>query len=211
MKHHRIATILVAFVLLATGESQADEVGPICGLAVDEEIHERDALALAVELEKTELISAQIIFELLEELWADEATERMRYLLGKYSRDSVRVNLVLRQAHLARQEAYLAWLNDVCSGKARTSSGEVPPEHQAMLDRYVAADCDVRRRDIEYAEIEHEWAGIWHSSIRDLRESHVATKADLLEANYDVRIAEQRLKVALERVQVCEDPKPAAD
>jgi len=211
MTYYRIAGTLVTLVLLATGGSDAHEVWPVCGLTVPEEENRKDALALQVELGRTELIAAQEIFELLEKLWADEATERMRYLDWKHRRDSARAELALRQAHLARQEAYVDWLIELCSGKSRGGSGQSSTNHEAAQERYFAADCEARRRDIDLAEVEREWAGIWLASIRDLREHNVATRPDIIEAEYDVRMAEQRMKTAVARAELCEKPKPASD
>lgn len=188
--------------LVVGAGSRAQEFRPVCGLAVLEEKRARDALALDVELARSELIARQEIFDLLEDLWEGEATERMRYLAGKYARDSARVDLGRKTARLARQEAYLAWLKAVCTSK---------PDPEAIRREaeqlYAAADCDVRRHDVEVARVDQEWSAVWLASIRDLREHNVATRPDVIEAEYDVRMAEQRMEAAVARVGRCEPPK----
>jgi len=203
MNRRPIVGVLASLALFAGAAAHGHEVRPVCGLAVMEEESARDALALDVELARSELVARQEVYDLLEDLWEGEATERMRYLAGKYDRDRTEVDLARKQARLARQEAYLAWLIAVCGEEPRAAADDAQAIRAEAEERYLAAECEVRRHDIEVARVDQEWAAVWLASIRDLREHSVATRPDIIDAEYDVRKAEQRMAAAVARARRC--------
>ncbi len=204
MKHRRFFGTLATLAMISGFGVHAHEVWPVCGLAVVREEGTRDAFALDVELARSRLVAAQEVFELLADLWEGEATERMRYLDGKHERDAAKADLDRKTAWLARGEAYLTWLKTVCAGKQGSTSGDFESVRREAEERYAAAECEVRRCDVEVARVDQEWSAIWLESIRDLREHSVATRPDVIEAEYGVHMAEQRMQAALARVRQCE-------
>ena len=70
-------------------------------------------------------------------------------------------------------------------------------------ERYRRADCDQQAKAVEVAEVNLEFNREWLASVLDLRASAVATIQEVLAAELDVTLEEQRLADALARAAQC--------
>ena len=64
-----------------------------CRVVLEEERQDRDAVALELDLARSELVAAEEVFGLLDRLWKSDATERLRYLSGKHQRDRAAIGV----------------------------------------------------------------------------------------------------------------------
>ena len=69
--------------------------------------------------------------------------------------------------------------------------------------RYREADCEIRSKDIEVAEVNLTFNREWLASILDLREGDVATRQDVILAELDVEREEKRLAWGKQRAAAC--------
>jgi len=176
----------------------------VCEVAIHEERVELEETRLEVELARSRLASFEKIFELIDKLWKADAINRMSYLRGKYDRDAARLDVERAGLLLQRQEALLDYYRTICGSDddnegARKADGSLDEIHK----RYRRADCDQQAKAVEVAEVNLKFNREWLASVLDLRAANVATIQQVLAAELDVTLEQQRLADALARTAEC--------
>ena len=144
-----LPTILVfGLVALVAGASVAETLlRPDCRIVLQEEAQDRDAVALQLDLSRSELVAAEEVFGLLERLWKDDAVERLLYLAGKHQRDAAAISVERFEQLLVQQEALIEQYRLICDA---AESGKQSDEGRRSIDqawrRYRRAVAGVPRR-----------------------------------------------------------------
>lgn len=198
MRAHGLGVILGALVV--SSAAAADEAAhPICPLVQHRERVDAEERELEVELAETRLAAAASIFDLVDQLWKNDAVERLLYLAAKHDRDVAEIEVTRQRLLLKRQEAAVEQFTLVCSPPAAG--------HAARLDearrRYAQADCHRIGKDLAIAEVDLAYRGEVLASLRDLRENDVGTRQDVIRAERDVEMARQRVDLQRRRVDEC--------
>ena len=199
-----VATI--AGLLLAGSGAGAEE--PIlradCRVVLEEERQDRDVVALELDLARSELVAAEEVFGLLDRLWKSDATERLRYLSGKHQRDRTSITVERLENLLEQQEALIEQDQLICDADGSKAKTE---EERRSIDkawqRYRAAQCEVRMREVALAEVDLAYRLEVLASFRDLREHDVATRQDIVYSERDVEMSRKQLAQAKRLVAGC--------
>ncbi len=88
----RALTGVVILLAGSTGALSGELRPPLCDLTLQEERLELDEFRLALELARSGLAAYEKIYLLIEELWENDATERMIYLEARFDRDAARTS-----------------------------------------------------------------------------------------------------------------------
>ena len=204
----RMPPLITICGLLILGSGAAAEETILradCRLVLEEERQQRDAVALELDLARSELVAAEEVFGLLDRLWEVDATERLRYLSGKHQRDRASIGVERLGRLLEQQEALLEQYRLICDAGG---SKEQTEEERNAIDRawrrYRVAECKARGHDVAVAEVDLAYRLEVLASFRDLREHDVATRQDIVYSERDVEMARKQLAQAKRLVETCE-------
>ncbi len=195
----------LAILLMSNGPAQAQAIQEtLCGLVLHEERLELQEWELELDLARSDFAAFEKIFKLIDELWRDNAIERMTYLKSKHDRDAARLALARADLIVERHEALIEQYRLVCetlvSGDtADASSRDV---QQAYL-RYRKAHCASLSKAVEVAEVMLDFDRLLMTSIINLRAAQAAARQDVILAERDVEKQEKRLEDAKRRVEIC--------
>ena len=197
------ASILGALVVSPL--AAADEaVHPICPLVLHQERVDHEERELAVDLAVSRLAASESIFTLVDQLWENDAAERMVYLAAKHDRDVAEIQVKRQRLLLKRQEAEVEQYASVCSP---LDSGETAPDRRARRNethrQYLQVDCHRIGKDLAIAEVDLAYRNELLASVRDLRKHNVATRPDVIRAERDVEMARKRVDQHGRRVREC--------
>ena len=195
----------VGLVFAAQGPSSAETtLRGDCRVLLEEERQDRDAVALQLDLARSELVAAEEVFGLLDKLWKSDAVERLRFLTGKHQRDRAAIIVERLEQLLTQQESLIEQYRLICDARG---SGEPSGEGQRSIDRawrrYRRAECEVRARDLALAEVDLAYHLEVLASFRDLREHDVATRQDIVYSERDVEMSRKELAQAKMLVESC--------
>jgi hypothetical protein len=161
----------------------------------DERIQLEDAV-LTAELARSGFAAREKIYKLIKGLWDADVVERMVYLKAKYDHDSHKLALERADLALEERQALIEQYELVCAGKSRR-------EIEAARLRYRKAHCAEQAKAIEVAEVDLEFNRQMLESVRSLFAGEVATKTDVILAELDVELEEERLADAKRRTELC--------
>lgn len=203
LRSHIAAGLLAATLPLNLPSSAAppDPTSTICSLRIHEEEQALEDARLEVGLADSSLAAFGEIFELIHSLWDAAAIDRMSYLRAKYDYDAARLSKERADLILARQGALIECYRLACT---RGEDADPDAVERAFL-RYRRADCDQQAMAIRVASTNREFNREFLASIRDLREGKVATRQDVIRAELDVALEEQRLADAERRTAECRE------
>ena len=196
--------VLLSVVLAAFSPLIAEDPShPLCRLLLREEQAERDDLELEVGLAGAELTAAEEIFKLLDQLWKDDAVERILFLAGKHDRDAAKLEQEHRALLVERQDALIDQYRLLCDAP----SGEIAEERRAAVERtyqrYLGLECDRLAKEVAIARVDLAYRQEVLVSVRDLRENSVATRQDVVLAERNVELARKRNEHGSRRVENC--------
>ena len=196
---------MFGLVVVAQGPSSAEPIlRADCRVVLEEERQDRDAVALEVDLARSELVAAEEVFGLLESLWENDAVERLLYLTGKHQRDRLAINVERLEQMLIQQESLIEQYRWICDAP---ESGGPSDEGRRSIDRawrrYRRAQCEIRVRDLALAEVDLTYHLEVLASFRDLREHDVATRQDIVYSERDVEMSRKQLAQAKRLVEAC--------
>ena len=122
-------SFLLVFAAVSTPRAADTVLGADCRLVLDEESNERDVIALQLDTARSELVAAEEVFSLLDSLWKNDATERLRYLRGKHQRDRASIVVDRLEQMLARQDALVEQYRVICGADEteRSTTMEAQP------------------------------------------------------------------------------------
>jgi len=198
---------LGALSCILTGGSPVqaqDGLTALCPFLLQETQTELDDLELAIQLDETRLGLAEEIFVLLDGLWKSDLVERLLYLETKHHRDVSKVSLERARRRLERQRAVVEQYRLVCTAPI---AEETPPGRRRAIERafqrYLEADCEVRKLDVAVVEVNlgHHQENL--ESALDLRDSEIASRQQVLLAERDVELMLEQLEHAKRRVARC--------
>jgi len=197
--------VVFGLVTLVAGPSSAETMlRPDCRIVLEEEAQDRDAVALQLDLSRSELVAAEEVFGLLERLWKDDAVERLLYLAGKHQRDAAAISVERFEQLLAQQEALIEQYQLICdAAESGKQSDEGRRSNDQAWRRYRRAECEVRARDLAMAEVDLAYDLEILASYRDLREHDVATRQDIVFSERDVEMSRKELAQAKRLVEAC--------
>ncbi len=197
------ASILSALVVspLATAD---EATHPICPLVLHQERVDHEERELAVDLAVSRLAASDSIFTLVDQLWENDAVERMVYLAAKHDRDVAEIRVKRQRLLLKRQEAEVEQYASVCSPM---NSEETAADRRARRDaahrQYLQVDCHRIGKDLAIAEVDLTYRSELLASVRDLRKHEVATRLDVIRAERDLEMVRKRVDHQGRRVQEC--------
>ena len=195
---------MLAALIVSLPAAAADSLHAICPLAVQQERVNREERELAVEIAEARLAAEESIFSLVDQLWKNDAVERIVYLISKHDRDVAAIEVKRRQLLLKRQEAEVEQLEITCSSQG--SSADLESAHR----RYLQADCHRIGKELAIAELDLAFLSEFLASVQDLRKHGVATAQDVIRAERDVEMARKRVERHGPRVQECVSSGAAA-
>ena len=176
-----------------------------CRLVLEEERQQRDAVALELDLARSELVAAEEVFGLLDRLWKVDATERLRYLNGKHQRDRASFGVERLGHPLEQQEALIEQYRLICDASgSKTPTVETRSAIDKAWRRYRLAECEVHASSVALAEVDLAYRLEVLASFQDLREHDVATRQDIVYSERDVEMARKQLAQAKRLVETCE-------
>lgn len=196
-----VVVALTAISLAAPVTSADGTIQRVCPLIVHQARMDRSDQVLAARLAAIRLGAAQSIFSLVDELWKNDAVERLVYLAAKHDRDVADIDLKRQQLLLERHEAELRQYEVLC-----TRSRELEQPVRA----YLQADCRRVGKSLALAEVDLEYANELMASFKDLREEGVATQQAVIRTERDVALARQRAEHHGRLLQGCLESDNAA-
>lgn len=205
---HAPVRILVGIVMLslgglATSQAKDTEVfAPICPLAIHDASLDLEEAILDTQLFRSAFSAYEEIYEMAAALVKDDAIDAMTHLKIRYDRDAAKLDLERADLQLIRQQALVEQLRLACDGESDGSDKERTRELRLAYLRYRQADCDQQAKAIEVAETNLEFNQKWLASMLDLRRQ-VSTRPDVIRAQLDVKMEEQRRDDALRRTAAC--------
>jgi hypothetical protein len=175
----------------------------MCTALLEEERMQLADYALEVELARSRLAAFEKICVLVDGLWEAEAIPRMTWLEARHDRDAARLDLEAARLIQERQEAYVSQIELACEAPEDDRARKIREARR----RYLETDCERLAKAVEIAKINLEFNREWLASIRELREgdSGTATAQDVILAELDVKLEEQRLADAKARVEACRE------
>ena len=197
------ASILSALVVSSV--ATADEaVQPICPLVLHQVRVERVERELAVDLAVSRLAAAESIFTLVDQLWENDAVERMVYLAAKHDRDAAEIEVKRQRLLLKRQEAEVEQYASVCSP---LDSEETAADRRVRRDeahrQYLQVDCHRIGKDLAIAEVDLAYRSELLTGVRNLRKHEETTRQDVIRAERNVEMARKRVDHHGRRVREC--------
>ena len=202
----RILLFVTIFGLLLSGSGPAAAETILradCRVVLEEERQELYAVALELDLARSELVAAEEVYGLLDRLWKNDATERLRYLSGKHQRDVASIGVERLGARLEQQEALIEQYRLICDAVKRTEDDRGAIDR--AWQRYRVAECEVYGRDVAMAEVDLAYRLEVLASFQDLREHDVATRQDIVYSERDVEMARKQLTQAKRLVDACRE------
>ena len=199
-----VSTSMLAALIVSLPAAAADSPHVICPLVLQQERVNREERELAVEIAEARLAAEESIFSLVDQLWNNDAVERIVYLTSKHVRDVAEIEVKRRQLLLKRQEAEVEQLEITCSSQG--SSADFESAHR----RYLQADCHRIGKELAIAELDLAFLSEFLASVQDLRKHGVATAQDVIRAERDVEMARKRVERHGPRVQECVSSGAAA-
>ena len=186
---------------------------PLCRLVLDTERYDLDEARLELELARSNVAAFEEIYKLIEGLWRHEAIARMIYLEAKYDLDAAELALQRVRLIVEQQETIVEQYLRVCDAWA---SGKSWNEDDEAIDRAHALfrelQCAILAKDVEIAAVNLEFDRELLASVLDLRAGEVATRQEVIRAELDVTIEEQRLATGKRRAAACQaDLLPAKE
>ena len=206
-KHATHSWSLVLFMFLLAGGStpmMADKPLPaLCDLVLEEEQIEMEEFRLDLDLARSGLAAYEEIYQLIEELWENDATERMIYLEARYDRDAARVSLERAVLIVVRQLALIEYYRAACRPPEGSEVGAPAGALREIRSRYVEAHCKSLEKAVEASGIRLTFKRQLAESIHELRDGRVATRPDVILADLAVEQEEKRLEDAKTRTEIC--------
>ena len=196
----RTAVVVLAVSAWAPLVAGADDTAVCTALLDDERIQLAD-YGLEVELAQSRLAAFEKICTLVDGLWEAEAIPRMTWLEARHDRDAARLDLEAARLVLERQQMYVSQIEWACEASGDDRARKIREAHR----RYLETDCERLAKSVEIAKINLEFDREWLASIRELREGDIgtATVQDVILAELEVQLEEQRLADAKARVEAC--------
>jgi hypothetical protein len=182
-----------------------DGFAGLCPLFLQQMQTELEDLELAFQLDETQLEVAEEIFVLVDGLWQNDLFERLPYLSVKHRRDAAEVSLELARRRVGRQQAVVEQYRLACS--ARSAQEQTSDDRRALEEahrRYLDADCQVRVLDVAVFEVDLEYHQEILTGARDLRQSDIASRQEVLFAERDVELTLKQLAQARQRTARCQ-------
>jgi hypothetical protein len=139
---------------------------------------------------------------MIEGLWKAEAVNRMTYVEAKHNRDAAAVALEQADLLLERQALLVEQYRMICESRGSDSKERSRTIREDYL-RYRKADCNTLSKSIDVAAINLDYQREFLTSILDLQEGNVATKADVILAELEVEREEKRHSDAKARTAAC--------
>lgn len=196
-----VALSVVLFAMSAPGSATAQEGFPaLCALLTHQARIELEDLELAVATDVTRLEVDERIFALLDELWQNELIERLIYQAVKHRRDSSAISVQVGQARVSRQQAVLEQHRLACR---EAGAGDTSASLADLQAGYDTADCSIRQLEVQQFEVDLAYQQEVLTSARNLRQSDIASVQQVLTAERDVDLTQQRLELAMERAARC--------
>jgi hypothetical protein len=173
----------------------------VCTALLEDERAQMADYELEVELAQSKLAAFEKIYELIDSLRKQEAIEKMTWLKAQHDRDAARLGLERARLILARQQSHIERIRLGCAAPDGDRARKIREAHRSYLE----ADCDQMAKAIEVAQVSLEFNREWLASIRELREGSTATATaqDVILAELDVKLEEQRLADARARTDAC--------
>ena len=194
---------IVLLLVPAFTPSQADDiVAPICSLAVHDASLDLEEAVLDVQLYRSTFDAFEEIYAMIALLVKDDAVDKMTHLKALHDRDAAKLDLERADLQLIRQEALIEQLQIACVEGSRESKEERTRAMKRAHLRYLQADCDQQAKAIEVAEVDLAFNKLWLESILDLH-GQVSTRRDVIRAQLDVTLEEQRRDDARRRTRAC--------
>jgi hypothetical protein len=207
MKGTRAGWLALLMLVASAGSMTAlavDDLYPICPLSLHMARAGREELRLELQLAETDRRTREEVFALVEELWQNEAVERLRYYRFKQDRDLARLSVEHHEHLLRRQVAILEQYRSTCDKKARE---EEPERTERAINeayfRYWKADCDSRSTQVGMDRVRLEFQQEFLSSVRELRKNEYASRVEVILAERKVDLARQRLDYDTRRLEIC--------
>jgi hypothetical protein len=198
--------LLVLLLPIGVPTLAVDASGPWCRLVLYQEQVRREDVALDLDLARSREVAAAEVFVLLEGLLEVEAVQELVYLAGKHERDATRLETERHELALRRQEDAVDQLRVICDS---LNDGEMTDEERRAVDEeflgYRRVDCSERERRAAIAHVHLEYRQAVLESFRDLRESDVATKQDIIISERNVDLARKRLEDLKGRATSCQE------
>ena len=195
---------LICLLLRPLPVDAQDGFAGLCPLFLQQMQTEREDLELAVQTDETLLEVAEEIFDLVDGLWQNDLFERLPYLGVKHRRDVAALGLELAQRRLGRQQTVVEQYRLACS--VPSEQEQTSDDRRALEEayqRYLDADCEVRVLDEAVFELDLEYHQEVLASARDLRQSDIASRQEVLFAERDVELTLQQLEQARQRTARC--------
>jgi hypothetical protein len=204
-----IVVALTVSITIPTTPSAQDLPLPLCRLVLVTEQFDLEDARLGLELAQTNLAAFEEIFTLIDGLWQIEGINRMSYLKAKYDLDAAVLDLQRARLFVDRQQAIVEQYAEVCRAWA---SGKSWKEGNQALERaherFARHQCDILLKDAEIAAVNLEFDRELLASVLELRAGEVATRQDVILAELEVRIEEQRLETGKRRAAACQAALP---
>lgn len=198
--------VLIAMVwiggLAASQAKDTDVVAPICSLAIHDASLDLEEAILDTQLFRSAFTAYEEIYEMAASLVKDDAIDEMTHLRIRYDRDAAKLDLERADLQLIRQEALVEQLRLACDSDSDGSDKQRTRELRLAYLRYRQADCDQQAKAIEVAKTNLEFNQKWLASMLDLRQQ-VSTRPDVIRAQLDVKMEEQRRDDAIRRTAAC--------
>ena len=200
----QVAPHFLCALIVSSVTTAAVDVHPICPLVLHQEQVNREERELAVDLAVSHLAASESIFTLVDQLWKDDAVERMVYLTVKHDHEVAEIEVRRQRLLLKRQEAVVEQYTSVCSpaGAEETAAGR-PARLDEARRLYLQVDCHRIGKDLAIAEVDLTYLSELLASVRDLRKHEVATRLDVIRAERDLEMARKRVDHQGRRVQEC--------
>ena len=177
----------------------------LCPLLLQQTQIELEDLDLAVQANETRLGVAEEIFVLLDGLFQNDLVERLPYLGVKHRRDVAEISLERSRRQLDRQQVVVEQYRLVCS--APVEQEHTSDDRRALEEaqqRYLDADCQVRGLDVAVFEVDLDYYQEILGSRRDLRQSDIGSRQEVLFAEQNVDLTLQQLEQARQRLARCQ-------
>lgn len=205
LAHRPVILLLVLSALVAGSPLFAnDELQQVCRLVLHEETNDRDDLALELDIARIQVQATGDVFALVDKLWKENATELLLYLGYKRNRDLALVDEKRAELVLERQEALLEESRLLCQ---TAGSGESTEKRRSAIgkahDRYRTLDCERLAKRVEMAKVELDYAERVRDAYIDLRQYAAAAPIEVMEWNYEVAVAKEKLAHAKRRAATC--------
>ncbi len=170
--------------------------------------HERERALEDYELErkliKSEYQSRRRMFDMVEKLWAVRSIEKEVYLDYKRLRDRTRVRVGRMSLKIAQQKSIVKQYELTCGQvRGETAVGDRREKINELHSEYRRIDCELLDKDVEIAEIDHEYDAAILSATRTLVESNIKTKFELVIEEFDLSQSKAQVEGFRRRANAC--------